>query len=315
MEHQYPRVTDAVIISQKSERIFTSLFPPESWSILKVHGENDFGVDFKIEIVTDKEITGYEFYVQLKGFRELEPKSEIAVQISTSTLGYWKNKIIPVLVVAIDCNEGKAYCQWFDKLTEIKHQQKTQTINIPKANELKPTELRVYIEAYYRGFIEAVKDIRVYAFYKHLFYNSVWMSAAIDNKFIAFLYPPKLSKKELEKHNQRYLGAFVQVFAKIIYDLKIYKIDLPDEPIHKVIEEFIGKLFEIHREICIKEVKDDSHDLGEIYTITVDAAKAHTYLPVLSKMFSEINLFFVKFFLRYDELHREQTFVLLKKNK
>lgn len=315
MNHQYPRVTDAIIISKKSEKVFTSLFPSESWNIVKIHGENDFGLDYKIELITDKKVTGYEFYVQLKGFNELGSQSKIPIQISTSTLNYWKNKIIPVLVVAIDCKEEKGYCQWFDKLIDAKHQGKTQTISIPKSDELKPSRLRVYIEAYYGGFIEAITDIKVYSFYKHLFYNSILMAAAIDNKFIAFLYPPKLSKKELEKHNQHYLVAFVQIFAKIIYDLKIYKIDLPNDPIHMVINEFIGKLFEIHREICIKEVKNDINDVGELYTITVDEAKAHTYLPVLSNMFSEINIFFVKYFLRYNELQREQTFLLLKKEK
>lgn len=315
MKHQYPRVTDALIISRKAEKIFTNLFPPEFCNIVKVHGEDDFGVDYRIEIVTEQELTGYEFYVQLKGFDEIESHNDISIRVSTSTLNYWKNKIIPILIVAIDCKAGKGYCQWFDKLIEIKHQQKSQTIKIQKTNELNFTKLRVYIEAYYQGFADSIRDIKIYSFYKHLFYNSILLLTAINNKFIAFLFPPKLSKKELEKHNQHYLTAYVMIYSKFVYDLKIYKIDLPDNPVHNVLKEFINNLFKIHQEICIKEVKEDIKDIGEKYIVTVDAVRARNNLPILSQMFSEINLFLAKYFLRYNELHKEQTFLFVKKDK
>lgn len=311
MNYIYPQKKDSRIISEQSERILYSQFSSDSFNISKIHGENDYGLDYRIEIIKKNQVLGYEFYIQLKGFKELKRKDKIHIPISVSTLNYWKNKIIPVLIIAIDCKSQKAYFEWFDKLIKIKHHQNTQTIIINLANELVPNKIKTYVEAYYLGFIESIKDVEIYSFYKHLFYNSILMSTAIDNKFIAFLYPPKLTDAELEKHNKFYLDAYIKIFAKFIYDLKVYHIQLPEDPIHEIIKAHIRNFNNIHKQICISE-STSKFSKGKIYNVTINSEKAIYYLPILSRMFAELNLFFVKYFLRYNELEYEQVYICEK---
>lgn len=62
----YPAISEAPAIGMKAEAIFRTLLPPPRWIVNKV--ENDFGIDFRVEVASQGKLRGCDFFAQVKGF-------------------------------------------------------------------------------------------------------------------------------------------------------------------------------------------------------------------------------------------------------
>lgn len=144
VDEKFPILSNSQIIARDAEKIFEGILPSSEWVDTKVPQEKDFGIDYRLEYVKDGQVKGCEVLVQLKGFRQIPPKG-IRLQIATSTLHYWKRKINPVLIVAVDCTSRKAYFTWFDKTIEVNPRQQTQTIHVSMDSELDRYKLTVSV--------------------------------------------------------------------------------------------------------------------------------------------------------------------------
>jgi tetratricopeptide (TPR) repeat protein len=122
------------ILETESSKFFNFQVPNE-WYIDKP--EHDYGIDYVVNIVTNNQVTGLSFSVQLKSKIKEKNDDFTAISLKHSTLGLFNTKLEPVLLVAYVQEEKEAYWCWYNELEfDLTSSQKTYTINIPKANKL-----------------------------------------------------------------------------------------------------------------------------------------------------------------------------------
>ena len=85
---------------------------PSRW--LREEVKNDYGVDLRVEIHENYQATGLRFEIQSKGHERLRIvySDRIAQSIKVSTLNYYEELLIPVLLVTYCAREKKAYYLW-----------------------------------------------------------------------------------------------------------------------------------------------------------------------------------------------------------
>lgn len=108
-----PQRPPSHIRGDEAIRIFTSACSPD-WIISTV--QPDYGLDLRIELTRDNQVTGEEFYVQVKGRKEVQGVSEQAVEvpIAQSTINYWLGKLHPVLIVLVDVSQQRFWFDWLE---------------------------------------------------------------------------------------------------------------------------------------------------------------------------------------------------------
>ncbi|PKB44941.1 tetratricopeptide repeat protein [Cellulophaga sp. RHA19] len=122
------------ILETESNKFFSFQVSNE-WYIDKP--EHDYGIDYVVNIVTNNEVTGLSFSVQLKSKIKEKNGDFTSISLKHSTLGLFNTKLEPVLLVAYVQEEKEAYWCWYNELEiDLTSSQKTYTINIPKANKL-----------------------------------------------------------------------------------------------------------------------------------------------------------------------------------
>jgi len=122
------------ILETESSKFF-NFHVPNEWYIDKP--EHDYGIDYIVNIVTNNQVTGLSFSVQLKS-KIIEKKDDfVLISLKHSTLGLFNTKLEPVLLVAYVQAEKEAYWFWYNELEfDLTSSHKTFTINIPKTNKL-----------------------------------------------------------------------------------------------------------------------------------------------------------------------------------
>lgn len=122
------------ILETESNKFFNFQVPNE-WYVDKP--EHDYGIDYVVNIVTNNQVTGLSFSVQLKSKIKEKNDDFAIISLKHSTLGLFNTKIEPVLLVAYIQDEKEAYWCWYNELEfDLTSSQKTYSINIPKANKL-----------------------------------------------------------------------------------------------------------------------------------------------------------------------------------
>lgn len=262
MTDDYPQLSEQQAIARDAEKIFEGLLSSRLWNDVKVPQERDYGLDYRIEAVTDGQLRGCEFLVQLKGTKAV-PRGAASVPLSipTTTLRYWKRKILPILVVLVDCTERKAYFCWFDKTLEVRNQQLTQTIHIPTdpggSSELTDLKLQLSLEPFYAAFIEELADDMKLRFYRHLFSQANILSNLLLLTCMQQLFAPghlttsDEGRAQLDEHRQRAVDLFFMAFTKFVIDLRLYfgaqqSLSLRTNPFDVGLGSTIGRLFELH---------------------------------------------------------------------
>lgn len=119
---------------------------PSEWILRKI--DPDYGIDESLEIVEDKNVTGKEILIQLKGTKAIDIHGNyISFRLKTDCLKYYLKKDMPVFLVVVDVI--KENCYWlflqqyvFDVLNIKKPSwvdQQTITIRIPIEQQVSHT--------------------------------------------------------------------------------------------------------------------------------------------------------------------------------
>jgi len=100
------------IIEEESERILKSVIPPE-WVFRKL--DQDYGIDYLVEIFAEGQSTGLHFFIQLKG-TEIEKKDNTAsYQLSKKHIEYYGKLALPILLVYVHVGTHQIWAKWINK--------------------------------------------------------------------------------------------------------------------------------------------------------------------------------------------------------
>jgi hypothetical protein len=58
-----PYIDDPRIISERSEIVLRNCLEPEHWGVSKIHQDNDYGLDFRVERRLQGRNTGKDFFI------------------------------------------------------------------------------------------------------------------------------------------------------------------------------------------------------------------------------------------------------------
>lgn len=105
---------------------------------------NDYGKDYRVELVEGDRVSGVAFMVQLKGtagYRHSRDRSQVQFRMETRHLQYYFEKVRePVFLVVVDTEAREAvwlFLQgWVAKQKQIKWASRTMTVSIPAAQSL-----------------------------------------------------------------------------------------------------------------------------------------------------------------------------------
>lgn len=124
-------------LREESERAFKNALPLE-WVAQRM--EDDYGLDYHVEVFEDGRATGDAFYAQLKGTDDDVISSALKTRIKVETADYWSRQALPVLVVRYHAPSGGLYTQWFHAfdphlagLAPDWHEQQTFTFTVPES--------------------------------------------------------------------------------------------------------------------------------------------------------------------------------------
>ena len=143
----------AHVIKTKSENLLRTLIPSE-WIVRRVSNDEDYGVDFEIELVDQTKVTGKRIWIQLKGAEQvsvrtvsLGPKSRvecISFPLETNEINYSLECSFPLLLFIAAVRLREIY--WLpirddvannlNKRTPRWREQITNTLWVPKWNSL-----------------------------------------------------------------------------------------------------------------------------------------------------------------------------------
>lgn len=299
MTDDYPRLSEQQAIARDAEKIFEGLLSSRLWNDIKIPQERDYGLDYRIEAVTEGQLKGCEFLVQLKGTAAVpRGTASVALSIPTTTLRYWKRKILPILIVLVDCTARKGYFCWFDKTLEIRSQQTTQTVHIPTdpggSHELNDVKLLLALEPYYATFIQELADDTKLRFYRHLFAQVNALANLLLLTCMQHLFAPgSLTASDegralLDAHRKHATDIFFVVFTKFIIDLRLYfgaqqSFSLGMNPFDEGLGSTISRLFELH--------DDFGYQVGETpgwAIMMTNPERQLMSLPELASLFSNI---------------------------
>src|SRR5262249_4883852 len=108
-----PKTTAARRIGIVAETMFAEACSRLGWVISKTPLESDFGIDFRVEPVTDRHVEGVEFYAQIKGSSGAPAVLAPSVRVASNTVNYWAAKLIPIAVVSVNIKTPSIHYGWF----------------------------------------------------------------------------------------------------------------------------------------------------------------------------------------------------------
>ena len=129
----FPQRPESHQLATESENFFRQSLP-RSWTCDAV--ENDYGVDFRIGIVTDGRVTGKELLVQLKSSAAEGDGETVSLRLQTSTYRYVWDMLPVGLLVKYVAAEREAYWMLWKDIPQPNEDQETMTVRIPRAHRL-----------------------------------------------------------------------------------------------------------------------------------------------------------------------------------
>jgi hypothetical protein len=96
----------------------------------------DYGVDVRVDIFENDEVTGLELLVQLKASNSPSESEDETIKLGTATYSYLWDKVQVVLLVKYVEADNEAYWLLLGDVPEPNQRHKTFTVRIPKANRL-----------------------------------------------------------------------------------------------------------------------------------------------------------------------------------
>jgi uncharacterized protein DUF4365 len=109
----YPQRPESHVIGEEAVSIFLSACPSE-WITMPI--QPDYGLDLRIEMSKGNNVTGEEFFVQVKGRKNVKINHDgfVLLEISQATINYWLGKLHPVLIVLVDVTKGDFWYGWLE---------------------------------------------------------------------------------------------------------------------------------------------------------------------------------------------------------
>lgn len=156
----FPIVSNSQELGKLAELPFLNSKPTNWWE-KSIDGDSDFGLDYLIQFKDKYNSIKYNFFLQLKGIKDTDriKETEIIITLKASTLNYYRNNGLVILVVC-DLNTNECYYEFLhtilNKLNENKRyledKQKTYTIHIPKKQTLNSKlDIESILESYANG--------------------------------------------------------------------------------------------------------------------------------------------------------------------
>ncbi len=148
---RFPQRPASHVTGDEAVRLFVAACPAE-WLVSPV--TPDYGLDLRVEISRSGQVTGEEFYVQVKGRRSVDSKKPVA-KVRQSTINYWLGKLNPTMIVVADIPRQQF---WFDWLEIAYHEYPVQrngedevTLPLPKSSAKQSLldEARQYVATYF----------------------------------------------------------------------------------------------------------------------------------------------------------------------
>jgi hypothetical protein len=101
-------------INQKAKRVFEHSLPIP-W--IPREERPDYFIDYRVQIVRDKKLTGLEFRVQLKGKKSARAKrGKVSFSVERKHLVFWMDKCrLPVFLVVVDTQGGRGWWLFVQK--------------------------------------------------------------------------------------------------------------------------------------------------------------------------------------------------------
>ncbi len=291
MKQPLPRFTDARALQRKAEKIFEAALPADQFNDVRIPQEKDYGLDYRVEHILDGLVTPAEFYAQVKGFRRIPDPWRISIRPKASTVRYWQGKILPVLLVAVDCTSEAVFCQWFDKATPVPDGTETVTLRFTDRLALTPALLGKTLAAYYRSFAEDFFKAKRYSFYRELYQMAVGGLDMICRATLMLLEAQAQNSEEREKEALTY---YVAALSVLVHDARLERVDvdLGGNQLDQALERLLRRLVTIHSDLVIRR-----EDEGAISYLTVRSDHVRYSLPFVWSIFSELAWFFHRRFL------------------
>src|ERR1700748_822347 len=129
-----PKRPNTHILQTISEKFFEGQVPNE-WICDKP--TKDYGIDYKVEIAIDKQMTGLNFSVQLKSTQKSKNSDHCNATLKQSTLNYYRARLEPTMLICYLNQDQEAFWVWLDDLNiDLSENKHTHSIQIPKINAL-----------------------------------------------------------------------------------------------------------------------------------------------------------------------------------
>lgn len=147
----YPKKPSSHQIGDAAIRMFMAACP-HTWNISTV--APDYGLDLRIELSRDGQVTGEEFNVQVKGKQSVQSP---AVPIRQATINYWLGKLNPTLIVLVDISQGRFFFDWLQHAypfyPEPRDIEAEVLLKLGKRSTARPIQddVEKYVIAYFTG--------------------------------------------------------------------------------------------------------------------------------------------------------------------
>lgn len=182
-------ISDAQAIGMQAEAIFRTRLSAPSWIVQAI--EHDFGIDFRVEAALAGALQGCDFYVQVKGYRAESRSTSGRVKsfsVRCATVRYWQQKLLPVMLVAVDVDSGQANFLWIDKSMTVP-EQATMTLSVPlDRHELIDAKLLASLEPFWRQWTDDVQDANRLAIYRRLLRDTLDVDQMISNTYERLMF-------------------------------------------------------------------------------------------------------------------------------
>lgn len=153
----YPQRDQNHVVGDQAVQAFVSQCDP-AWVIHPL--AKDYGIDLRIELTTGGNVTGEEFFVQVKGQQRIDPDRDYPpkVRVKQATINYWLGKLAPTLIVMVDLSTSDIAFEWlqyaYPKYPQPRHV--GGQVSLPLCKNTAKHDLRKEIVAYIRQYYGVV---------------------------------------------------------------------------------------------------------------------------------------------------------------
>lgn len=114
---------------------FLKNYIPVSW--ITNFFEIDYGTDYNCEITSERQVTGNNFSIQLKGKETEQNQDSIKIILKRTNINRLLNRLEPTIIIVYIVDENEAYWKWFeDNTVDLTQSNDSYTVSIPRDNKL-----------------------------------------------------------------------------------------------------------------------------------------------------------------------------------